>query len=52
MIIFKVKAIMEGVAGKTALKKVVIKVAKKTISKALPLLGWGMFAYDFIDCMW
>ena len=47
-------AIFEAIEGKLT-KQVAIAIAKKTAKKlavkAIPYIGWGIAAYDFIDCL-
>ncbi len=42
-----IKALIEG-PGKKAAAKI---IAKALLKRAVPVVGWGLFAYDFIDCM-
>lgn len=45
-----VKEIVVG-GGKVATKVIAQKVAKKVIGRLIPYVGWGMFAYEFADCI-
>lgn len=38
-------------AGKGAVKYVAKAVAKVALKRAIPYVGWGMFAWDFIACV-
>lgn len=45
-----VKEIVET-AGKAGAKQVAKVVAKVALKKAIPYLGWAMFAWDYIECV-
>lgn len=38
-------------AGKSAVKYVAKAVANAALKKAIPYVGWGLFAWDFISCV-
>lgn len=42
-----VKGLVNGMGKKAAAKA----IGKLLLKRAIPYIGWGLFAYDFIDCM-
>lgn len=44
-----IKEVLDNL-GKQAVKKVATVVAKAALKKAVPWIGWGLCAYELIDC--